>query len=133
MGIDRDRNGHFLPGNQASIGNRSNREYRQLQELRQRFLSCVSAQDIREAYDELRSMSLTCKDERVRLAALTEFLDRFMGKPSLNLDIQKQSVELHAHATTSAIIPQLSAEETAVLAKIVEKSPPLALPAPNDA
>jgi hypothetical protein len=57
---------------------------------------------------------------RVRLAAQVEYLNRTVGKPSTQIDVLKQSYEeVHSH-TTSAVIPQLTREETAVLAKIVE-------------
>jgi hypothetical protein len=58
--------------------------------------------------------------------------NRTVGKPSTQIDVLRQPYEeVHSH-TTSAVIPQLTAEETAVLAKIVEKSPALQLlPATN--
>jgi hypothetical protein len=123
--IDRDRStGRFLEGNQAGAG-RNRHEQRALYDIRLKFLSCVTDEDVRAVYEELRSMALTCPDLRVRHAAICESLDRFMGKPSVNYEVQKQTASLHLHATadTSAVIPQLSPEETAVLAKIVEKSP----------
>jgi hypothetical protein len=58
-----------------------------------------------------------------------EYLNRTVGKPSTHIDVLRQSYEeVHQHHTASAVIPQLTKEETAVLAKIVEKSQPPQFP-----
>jgi hypothetical protein len=128
--LDRDEHGHFVKGNTVrKLVPGLVRVY----ELKTAFLNASSPAKVADVEAAMYDLALHDPNSRVRLAAQVEYLNRTVGKPSTQIDMQRQSYEeVHSH-TTSAVIPQLTREETAVLAKIVEKTPALQLPALENA
>jgi hypothetical protein len=129
--LDRDEHGHFVQGNTVrKLVPGLARVY----ELKTAFLNASSPEKVADVEAAMYDLALNDPDSRVRLAAQVEYLNRTVGKPSTQIDVLRQSYEeVHQHHTASAVIPQLTREETAVLAKIVERSPALQLPAHENA
>jgi hypothetical protein len=113
--LDRDAQGHFLPGNKASTGwNRDG--FRNLIELRTAFLQASAPERVQDIEAELFRIATTDKDSRVRLAAIALYLDRTLGRVKETVEVKQESVSYNGGP-----VPTVSQEDLRQLDTIMRK------------
>lgn len=111
----RDKSGKFAPGNQMAR-NYAHPQNRKLTSLRGLWYDAVSVDDMAKVRDELVKMALTCPVPDIKLKAIVYYLDRTLGKPSENVTLDVND------GGKPAVLPVLSAEEVAVLERVVKRT-----------
>lgn len=107
-------NGQLRKGHTLRVGvvNEVSRKFRELRTL---WYEATSAEDMETVRQELVKMCTSCPNPDVRLKAIVYFCDRMLGKPT-------ERVEMDVTAKDAAPLPDLSAEEVAVLSKVIGRS-----------
>ena len=112
---NRAADGKFAKGNTVSAGNATT-VHKKLQSLRTMWYDANSLEDMAKVKDELVNLAMNCPIPDVKLRAIVYYLDRTLGKPqeNLNLDVSEGG--------KPAVLPLLSPEELSVLERVVRRT-----------
>lgn len=106
-------NGQFVKGNKNKLG-WNGEVSKRFKDLRALWFDANSLEDMSAVKNELIKLCLTCPQPDVKLRAIVYYLDRTMGRPTERVEV--------AEGAPAAPIVQLSAEELAIMEKLVQRT-----------